>query len=252
MNIDHPTAAHVGPLRALWKEAFGDSDAFLDVFFTTAYAPQRCRCITAGGRPEAALYWFDMFCSGQKFAYLYAVATAASSRGKGLCRTLMEDTAALLKGSGYHGALLVPQSEGLRAMYARMGYLPAAPIDEFFCAAGTSPVPLQEVTAEEYAALRPAFLPDGSVEPDGTGLAFLAAQARFYKGPGLLAAVSRETEHLRILEYLGQPSAAPALVAALGHTEATIRAPGDSSPFAMYLPLATGCKQPGYFAFCFD
>lgn len=251
MNIDRPSPELTQQLRALWKEAFGDSDAFLDVFFALGYAPERCRCTAVAGSVEAALYWFDVFCGDQKFAYLYAVATASESRGKGLCRALMEDTATALKEAGYHGALLVPQDEGLRRMYARMGYLPAAPVDEFFCAAGESPIPIEEISPEEYAALRTGFLPEGSAELGSAGLAFLGTLARFYRAPGLLAAVSREEEHLRILEYLGDRAAAPGLVTALGRTEATLRAPGGI-PFAMYRPLTTDCKKPGYFPFAFD
>lgn len=252
MKIDRPADSLIPQLRSLWKEAFGDSDAFLDSFFSIAYAPERCRCVTAEGRVQAALYWFDMSCGRQKFAYLYAVATAAAARGRGLCRALMADTAALLDKSGYQGILLVPQDGELRAMYGRMGYLPAPSIDEFFCAAGESPISIKEITSEEYAALRPALGPEGSVELGSAGLAFLGAQARFYKGCGLLAAVSREEEHLRILEYLGDRNAVPALIAALGRTEATIRAPGKGTPFAMYRPLTPDCKKPGYFPFCFD
>lgn len=252
MRIDYPSPDLIPALRGLWKEAFGDSDAFLDSFFSIAYIRDRCRCVTAEGRVQAALYWFDVFCRGQKFAYIYAVATASAARGKGLCRALMADAAALLKNFGYHGALLVPQDEGLQAMYGKMGYLPATSIDEFFCAAEDASLSFREITPEEYTALRPTFLPEGSVELDGTGLAFLAAHARFYAGENLLAAVSREEEHLRVLEYLGRPEDIPALVAALGHTGATVRAPGSSIPFAMYLPFTPDCQKPNYFAFCFD
>ena len=35
-------------------EAFGDSDEFLDGYFDTAYATDRCRCITENGRIAAA------------------------------------------------------------------------------------------------------------------------------------------------------------------------------------------------------
>lgn len=252
MKIDYPSPDLIPALRSLWKEAFGDSDAFLDSFFAIAYAPNRCRCIAAEDGAEAVLYWFDVFCRGQKFAYIYAVATAAASRGKGLCRALMADTAALLKASGYHGALLVPQDEGLQTMYSKMGYLLATSIDEFFCAAESTPLSIREIAPEEYAALRPGALPEGRVELSGESLAFLAAHARFYVGENLMATVSREEEHLRVLEYLGSPEAIPTFIHALGHTEATVRTPGSGVPFAMYLPLTPDCQKPNYFAFCFD
>lgn len=252
MKVEYPSPDLIPALRSLWKEAFGDSDAFLDSFFAIAYAPGRCRCIAAEDSVEAVLYWFDVSCRGQKFAYIYAVATAAAARGKGLCRALMADTAALLKESGYYGALLVPQDEGLQTMYSKMGYLPATSIDEFFCAAESTPLSIREITPEEYAALRPGALPEGSVELSSKSLAFLAAHARFYARENLLAAVSREEEHLRVLEYLGHPDVIPAFIHTLGHTEATVRTPGSGVPFAMYLPLTADCKRPDYFAFCFD
>lgn len=252
MKFDHPTPEQIPALRSLWKEAFGDSDAFLDSFFATGYSPQRCRCTAREGSPAAALYWFDVFCGEQKLAYIYAVATAEASQGQGLCRALMEDTAGLLTAQSYHGALLVPQNEGLARMYGKMGYLPATSIHEELCTAVPAHLELEELRPAEYAARRSALLPPGSVEPESAGMAFLSTQTRFYAAPGLLAAVSREEEHLRILEYLGEPDAAGALVAALGRTEATLRRPGGQKPFAMYLPLSPHCRKPEYFAFCFD
>lgn len=251
MKIDRPSPALIPQLRTLWKEAFGDSDAFLDCFFSLAYAPERCRCVTAEGTVKAALYWLDVNCAGQKFAYLYAVATAADSRGKGLCRMLIEDTAAVLKTTGYQGILLIPQDDPLRAMYGRMGFLPATAINEFLCA-GAAPVPVSELTATAHSSLRKNLLPERSVEIQGVALEFLGKLARFYSGDGFLAAVSREDGHLRILEYLGNANAVPALVAALGATEATVRTPGECFPFAMYRPLTPDCPKPSYYPFAFD
>ena len=55
MNIDVPRKGQIPALRALWREAFGDSDAFLDTFFATGFSPDRCRCIVEGGEAQAAL-----------------------------------------------------------------------------------------------------------------------------------------------------------------------------------------------------
>ena len=251
MKPDFPVSADIPNLRTLWKLAFGDTDDFLDVFFSTAYAPTRCRCIREEKGISAALYWMDMDLSGQKFAYIYAVATDPACRGRGLCRMLMEDTAAVLTAQGYAGAILVPQEEGLRAMYGRMGYLPATTVDEVFCAASI-PCPVAEISGEEYAAQRRAFAPDGSLTPGQVALNLLSKFSRFYVGEGFLAVVSREQEHLRILEYLGDRETASALVAALGATEATLRAPGKGRTFSMYRPLTGTCQKPEYYPFAFD
>ena len=251
MNLDHPVAGDISGLRQLWKLAFGDTDAFLDIFFSTAYGPDHCRCIRENDGVSAALYWLDMDYKGQKFAYIYAVATDPACRGRGLCRMLMEDTTAVLTARGYDGIILVPQDKGLRTMYGRMGYFPAAPIDAVFCAASDS-CPVRELTAEEYADRRKELLPEGSLIPGQAAVNFLGELARFYAGSHFLAAVSRETEHLRVLEYLGSRVHAPALVAALGATEATLRCPGEGTEFAMYRPLTAACKRPEYYPFAFD
>lgn len=252
MRFDHPREEQIGQLRQLWKNAFGDTDAFLDIFFGTAFSPDRCRCILLEDRVAAALYWFDVRWNGLPCAYIYAVATDPAFRGRGLCRVLMEDCGRILADAGYAGALLVPQDEGLRAMYGKMGYLPGTRLDEFHCAASGHAIPIQELTAPEYAACRRLYLPAGSVIQEGENLTFLSGIARFYKGGRFLAAVSREQDHLRILEYLGDPCEIAPLIAALGCREATVRAPGAGKPFAMYRPLSAHCFPPEYFAFCFD
>ena len=42
MTVDYPAAGQISGLRALWKEAFGDSDVFLDAFFAHGFSPSRC------------------------------------------------------------------------------------------------------------------------------------------------------------------------------------------------------------------
>jgi len=96
MKIDYPLESQIGGLRLLWKEAFGDTDALLDVFWSTAFAADRCRCITIDDEVAAALYWFDCRFDDRPIAYIYAVATAKAQRKQGLCRKLMEDTRNLL------------------------------------------------------------------------------------------------------------------------------------------------------------
>ena len=68
MTFDMPNEALLQPLRALLKQAFGDSDAFLDGFFATGFDRHRCRCLTWNDRLAAALYWFDCHGEGKKRA----------------------------------------------------------------------------------------------------------------------------------------------------------------------------------------
>jgi len=253
MNISAPTTAQIPALRTLWKEAFGDSDAFLDLFFRTAFQPERCRCIFDGEHAVAALYWFNCTYKDLPVAYIYAVATATSHRGQGLCRKLMADTHAHLASLGYEGALLVPGSDGLFDMYAKIGYHTCSAIREFQCNAGPEELQLCALSAPEYATLRKLLLPKGSVLQEQENLDFLQTQAQFYMGLGFLFAGYGENDTFRGLELLGDVTAAPSILRSLGYKKGSFRTVGNGRPFAMYYPLGkNSVDAPGYFCFAFD
>ena len=243
MRPDYPTPEQTDGLRALWKEAFGDSEQFLDGFFETAYSTDRCRCITENGRIAAALYWMDCRCDDVPMAYLYAVATARLYRGQGLCRKLMEDTHSHLKSLGYAGCILVPGEPELFSMYKNMGYVNFGGMDTV-PAAAASPLALRHVSAEEYAALRRQYLPPrGVIQGD---MDFLATYATLYAGDDFVCAWAGDTA----LELLGNTAAAPGILGALGKAKGRFRIPGKT-PFAMYRPLSD-TPAPAYFGIAFD
>lgn len=246
MGIDFPAPALEPELRTLWHLAFGDSESVIDSFFSTAYSPERCRCVNADGQAAAALYWFDTECAGQRLAYLYAVATHPDFRRRGFCRALMADTQVLLTRLGYDGVLLVPAEPSLRQMYRRMGYRDCSTVSQFACAAG-KPVSLKRLTAEEFAALRRTYLPQGGVVQEGESLAYLLSFAAFYAGQDFLLTASTENGQLWGMELLGNRDAAPGILASLGYSTGTFRAPGTDLPFAMFLPLKENAAPPAYF-----
>lgn len=245
MNIEQ------SELRSLWQEAFGDTDAFLEDFFSTAYAPERCLFLTQDGMLASALYWFDCEYQGEKIAYLYAVATSARFRGRGLCHALMDRTHSHLADLGYRGTLLVPGSSDLFRLYEGMGYRTCATVRDFVCAPGPVPMPLCRIDRAEYAKRRRELLPRDGVIQEGENLVFLETQARFYTGPDFLLAAAGEGDTLWGLELLGNPNTAPGILRTLGFRSGTFRAPGQSRPFAMYRPIKPG-SAPGYFGLAFD
>ena len=251
MKIRNATSGDIPALRSLWQEAFGDTDPFLDSFFSAAFAPERSRCVFVGDALAAALYWFDCTVGDAKIAYIYAVATAAAHRGQGLCRTLMDSTHAHLQTLGYAGAVLVPGEASLFEMYEKMGYQVCSHMGAFSCAAG-APLPLREVSADEYAILRRQLLSDGGVVQEKENLAFLQTFARFFAGEGFLLAADLSGEALSCIELLGNSRLAPEIVAALGKKQGSFRCPGNDRPFAMFLPLQDGAPVPTYFGLAFD
>lgn len=245
MNIDHPTLPQIPQLRLLWKEAFGDTDAFLDIFFSTAFDARRCFCVTDCNRIVAAAYWFRC----EEYAYIYAVATAQSHRGQGLCHKLMAVLHAHLAAEGFAGCIVVPGEESLRRFYSGMGYGDFGGIQAFSCQAGV-PLPMRKIDAQEFAALRRLYLPEGGVAQERENLAFLSRWAEFYAGEDYLLAATREGDTIRGLELLGNANAAPGILATLGTKNGIFHIPGHV-PFAMYKSLG-GNHAPTYFGFAFD
>ncbi|MBE6958387.1 MAG: GNAT family N-acetyltransferase [Ruminococcaceae bacterium] len=250
MNIDYPLQTQSEDLRSLWHEAFGDDDAFLDIFYNHGFNPDRCRCITQDGKVVAALYWFDCSLNGQPLAYLYGIATAKAYRGKGLCRALLENAHSHLKYLGYAGIVLVPGDEKLSKLYEKLGYTPCTTISEFSCAAAQEPVALRKVDSAEYCQLRRSLMPANGVIQEGDALPFLEHLADFYAGEDFLVTVTRQDPFFAT-ELLGNTQAAPGILAALHWNKGTFRYPGNHRSFAMYHPLSDA-PAPEYFGIAFD
>lgn len=248
--MKHPDRARIPGLRKLWKQAFGDTEDFLDLFFSAAHSPDRCLCATEGETVAAALYWLDGECRGRKLAYIYAVATDRAFRGRGLCRALTDRAHSILQTRGYAGAVLVPGEPGLFAMYEKMGYRPCAAVAEFQVPAGR-PITLNELTKEEYAVRRRELLPHGAVIQEGPVLDLLAGMGRFYAGDGVLLTAIRDGDSLWVPELLGDAPKAPGIVAALGAAVGNFRGPGADREFAMYCAFDDS-PAPTYLGFALD
>ncbi len=246
LDIRHPAWEQVPQLRALWKQAFADTDAFLDAFFTEAFAPERCLCAW-DGEPCAMVYWFSMEAYGQKYAYLYAGATEKSHRGKGIFPALLRWAHRLLEKEGYAGTVLMP-APGLEDYYSALGYVPFGGVRETE-AAGGKKLPVRLVSPEEFAHLRP--LADGGLALQGPMLRFLYTQADFYAGEGFTAAVSREAPGY-LLEYLGEEAELPGLICALGLEKALVRTPGKGRLSGMFRPLRPDAQCPTWLGFPLD
>ena len=251
MRIDYPMADQLPGLSDLWTEAFGER-AFWDTFLSGVFTADQCRCVTVSDRVVSALYWFDCSCGTDRIAYLYAVATGAAYRHRGLCRALMEDTHALLKSRGYTAAMLVPENEGLRRLYEKLGYETCTTVREFTCGAGEEASDLCQIGREEYAVLRRQYLPAGGVLQEGQNLLHLETMARFWKGENVVLAAFAEGDSLHCPELLGREEDAPGIVRSFGCTRGTFRVPGKEKSFAMFRPLGRCGGVPRYFGLAFD
>lgn len=251
MIIEKPT--DITALRKLWKQAFGDEDAFLDSFFAVGFSPERCRCVMADGQLAAAAYWFDVSQRDRKLAYIYAVATQVCFRGQGVCHKLMAHIHEELTRAGYDGTVLVPGNDGLFRLYESMGYRPFGAMEDHNAVASEKAVHLEKIDKSEFARLRREMLPAGGVVQEGAMLDFLATLVEFYRGEScLLCAACREGTAV-IPELLGEEADLGGILAAMNVKQGTVRRGGGYEPFAMYLPLSPkGMEFPTYFALALD
>lgn len=229
-------------MKEIWRACFGDPEEYLDLFFKTAYSPDRC--LFTG---DAMAFWFDCSLEGRRLAYVYALAVAPDKQGRGLGTQMLQDLHRLLAERGYDGVLLVPGEESLFRFYESFGYETVSFLREATVKAG-EPADVRRIDAGRFALLRRQY---PVVLQEGENLALLEAMAEFYEGDGFLAAVNRREKCC--LELLGDEEKAPGLVSALGMEECAIRLPGSGRPFAMGRSLtADPLPRPLHFGFAFD
>lgn len=252
MIIDYPCKQSIPALKSLWKQAFGDTDTFIEGFFATGFDPAHCRCIYEADRLVTALYWFDCLWQKDSVAYLYAIATDAGFQNRGFCRVLMSDTHRLLQHLGYAGAILVPAEEHLFGMYAKLGYRPFCPMKTQRILPSDTPAPIQVLDADTYARLRGTYLPENGVVQDGAALDYLATYATFCAGEGTLFCYTRDADRIRFQEFMGDKCALPGILQTLNATEGILRSPGGNTPLAMYYSFTDPTALPGYFGIALD
>lgn len=251
MTIDAPSRAQYPMLKALWRQAFGDPESFVEAFFATGFSPERCRCLCVDGKVAAALYWFDCTAAGKKWAYIYAVATDISHRGKGLCPTLMEDTHRHLSAAGYAGAVLVPAKDHLWAYYEKLGYTAFGGVCKAEISGTDTPFAVERISPAAYRSARSAYLPAGGLcQVDA--LPFYETWGGLYQGEGILFAAAKEEETLYFQEFWGDPEKLPGAISALGAKTGHLRTCGGETPCGMYRKCRTEESAPTYLGFALD
>lgn len=242
MIIKHPAPHHKESLISLWIEAFHESRESAETFFASAFSPARSMVCLEEDAVVAGLYWFDCLWGEKKVAYLYAVATKKSHRGKGICSKLMQKTHETLKERNYHGAILVPAEDSLFAFYARMGYTPccpgAIPRSKIICHCEhseesvpnsqlytlNSQLNLTPIPIEEYLQFQKNLLPKDAVLHTSIAYNYLKHFGEFYKTEnGILCKIEEDIQER--LPHIPEGEMA-----------------------SMYLPLTEDRTLPTYFA----
>lgn len=117
---------NIEELKLLWKEVFGDTDDYLESFFSGVYDETHTLVHCIDGTVVAALYMipYDICMGNQRYKamYLYALATKEEYRGKGIMSGLIKRAHDIGRERGYIMSFLIPAGESLYQYYKKMGY----------------------------------------------------------------------------------------------------------------------------------
>jgi len=175
---------------SLWQEAFGDSPEAVSYFFKSF--PHCVSYVTEdGGEIVSMVHALPQVLSPDTpAAYLYAVATRRSHRGRGLCRELMVFAEADLHARGFACCVLAPAELGLFDYYEGLGYKTAFTRRRVKFSGGTP------ISLSDYLARREQLLDEAHMICDRATLAYAADVygLTFYEtDTGIAAAAPRYT-----------------------------------------------------------
>ncbi|MDH6305147.1 GNAT superfamily N-acetyltransferase [Parabacteroides sp. PF5-5] len=110
----------------LWKAVFGDSDTFMDLYFSRVYKDENAMTIERDGTVVSALQMlpYTMTFCGQEIsvAYISGACTSPSEQGKGLMKQLLRESFDEMRRRNIDITALIPAEKWLFNYYRSMGY----------------------------------------------------------------------------------------------------------------------------------
>lgn len=125
-------------LKMIWKECFGDSDSYIDLYFSKRFKEDNMLVYMTGtkrndkdivsGKPVSMLSLLPATLITKKgikkIQYIYAVATLSDYRGNGFSSQLLKQAMYFIQKQNEY-AVLVPASESLFSFYGKRGFFRA-------------------------------------------------------------------------------------------------------------------------------
>ncbi len=109
--------------RELWQRVFGDSREFIDMFLTNVFRAENLFCREEQGRVVSMAFVVELQTKYGPTGYLYAVATDAEWRGRGMAQAVVDEAVKEMRRRGYAAAMLIPSHLGLKEYYRRFGFV---------------------------------------------------------------------------------------------------------------------------------
>jgi predicted acetyltransferase len=146
--------ADIPILKAIWKQAFDDSEEYLELFFESKFQPYNTLVWEEGRTIVATLYMLPyslrFHCATLPSYYLMALYTYPNLRSRGIMGKMLLESFNRMHSRGIPLALLTPAEESLMEYYRRFGF-------EKVFDAGLQPIPLNEILDSSKGDLQEAY-----------------------------------------------------------------------------------------------
>lgn len=113
-------------VRQMWKICFGDTEEFMDIFFTDKYRNENTLIYIEDNMPVASLqmlpYTITFYGETIPFAYLAGLCTLPEYRRRGYMEQLILEAHSVLSQRGIPLAILIPAEDWLYGFYEKYGY----------------------------------------------------------------------------------------------------------------------------------
>lgn len=113
-------------VRRMWKVCFGDTEEFMDIFFTDKYRNENTLIYIEDNIPVASLqmlsYTITFYGETIPFAYLAGLCTLPGYRRRGYMEQLIFEAHRILAERGISLAILIPAQNWLYGFYEKYGY----------------------------------------------------------------------------------------------------------------------------------
>ncbi|HNP92037.1 GNAT family N-acetyltransferase [Macellibacteroides fermentans] len=114
-------------LKSLWKSLFGDTEAFISLFFHEVVREENIRVLEEKGRILSALYMlpypFRIWNQEVTASYISGAGTLPEAQGRGLMRRLLIDSFKEMERRQIPLSILIPAEPWLYGFYEKSGYV---------------------------------------------------------------------------------------------------------------------------------
>ncbi len=157
MDIRLLDGVDIGAAKALWKQAFGDSDAFIDTYFHNKILPGQSLGMFDGGLVSVVhMLPFTIRVQGTDLptAFIAGAATARDRRGEGHMRTLLFESLKLMRDRGILMTHLYPFKH---SFYENFGWATYSYIYKKTLTQADAHAAADVVETDNAAVLRPLY-----------------------------------------------------------------------------------------------